>query len=162
LLSGAADCLELSGRNGAAVGNANAAVLGLWEGQPFDAGLGPRARGCATAFTRSSRPPTITARQRAQIVAMNLKPPGLRMTHWSTRDLARQAGVSHGTVHRLWQAHALQPDRVSTFKFTTDPVAEENTCGGVVGLYVNPPTNAVVAHLDKKELQRKLSIRGPR
>jgi len=42
------------------------------------------------------------------------------VTHWSTRDLARKTGVSHGTVHRLWHAHALKPHRVSTFKFTTD------------------------------------------
>src|SRR3990172_735726 len=48
--------------------------------------------------------------------------PGL--THWSTRDLARKAGVSHGTVHRIWRAHALKPHRVSTFKFTTDPEGE--------------------------------------
>src|SRR6266571_4184746 len=46
---------------------------------------------------RSGRPPTITARKRAQIVALTLKPPAPGLTHWSTRDLARKAGVSHGT-----------------------------------------------------------------
>ena len=98
---------------------------------------------------KPGRPPTLTARQRAQIVALTLKPPGGGRTHWTRRDLARKTGVSHTTVHRLWQAHALKPHRVSTFKFTTDPQAEEKI-HDVVGLYVNPPTNAVVLSLDGK------------
>jgi AraC-like DNA-binding protein len=82
-------------------------------------------------------------------VALTLKPPGAGLTHWSTRDLARQTGMSRTTVHRLLRAHALQPHRVTTFKFTTDPAAEE-TIHDVVGLYLNPPTNAVVLSLDEK------------
>src|SRR5262249_58695301 len=73
---------------------------------------------------RSGGPPTITARRRAQVVALTLKPPPAGVTHWSTRELARKTGMSHGMVHRLWRAHALQPHRVSTFKFITDPAAE--------------------------------------
>jgi transposase len=109
---------------------------------------------------RSGRPPTITARKRAQIVALTLKPPAPGVTHWSTRDLARTAGVSHGTVHRLWRAHALQPHRVSTFKFTTDPAAEAKIYD-VVGLYLNPPTNAVVVSLDEKTQIQALSRTQP-
>src|SRR5215510_9118307 len=86
---------------------------------------------------KSGRPPTITARKRAQIVAMTLKPPGGGVTHWTTRDLARATGVSHSTGHRLWQAHALKPHQVQTFKFTTDPEAEAKI-HDVVGLYLNP------------------------
>ena len=56
---------------------------------------------------RSGRPTTISARKRAQVVAMTLKRPAAGHTHWTTRDLAKRAGVSHTTVHRLWQAHAL-------------------------------------------------------
>ena len=109
---------------------------------------------------RSGRPPTITARKRAQIVALTLKPPAAGLTHWSTRDLARQAGVSHGTVHRIWRAHALQPHQVSTFKFTTDPEAEAKIYD-VVGLYLNPPTNAVVLSLDEKTQIQALSRTQP-
>src|SRR2546428_12054791 len=90
---------------------------------------------------RSGRPPTITARKRAQIVALTLQPPAPGLTHWSTRDLARKTGVSHGTVHHIWRAHALKPHRVSTFKFTTDPDAADKIYD-VVGLYLHPPTNA--------------------
>src|SRR3990170_3253347 len=105
---------------------------------------------------RSGRPPTITARKRAQIVALTLRPAAPGLTHWSTRDLARKAGVSHGTVHRIWRAHALKPHRVSTFKFTTDPAAEDKI-HDVVGLYLNPPTNAVVLSLDEKTQIQALS-----
>jgi transposase len=52
-------------------------------------------------------------------------------------------------VHRIWKAHALQPHRVESFKFTTDPEAEAKI-RDVVGLYLNPPTNAVVLSFDEK------------
>jgi transposase len=109
---------------------------------------------------RSGRPPTITARQRAQLVALTLKPPGAGRTHWTTRDLARHSGVSHSTVHRLWRAHALQPHRIETFKFTTDPDAEDKIYD-VVGLYVNPPANAVVVSIDEKTQIQALSRTQP-
>src|SRR4029453_5770530 len=48
---------------------------------------------------KSGRPSTGSARKRGQIVALTLKPPGAGLTHWTTRDLARAAGVSHSTVH---------------------------------------------------------------
>jgi transposase len=109
---------------------------------------------------KSGRPPTVTARKRAQIVALTLKPPGGGRTHWTTRDLARHTGVSHTTVHRLWHAHALKPHRVSTFKFTTDPQAEEKI-HDVVGLYLHPPVNAVVLSLDEKTQIQALSRTQP-
>ena len=98
---------------------------------------------------RSGRPREITEAQSARIVALTLKAPPKGLTHWSTRELAERVGVSHMSVHRLWQAHALKPHRLETFKFTTDPHAEEKI-RDVVGLYLNPPTNAVVLSLDEK------------
>lgn len=109
---------------------------------------------------RSGRPPTVSARKRAQVVALTLKPPGPGLTHWTTRDLARRAGVSHSTVHRLWRAHALKPHQLRTFKFSTDPQAEEKI-HDVVGLYLNPPTNAVVLCLDEKTQIQALNRTQP-
>ncbi|MGH7730769.1 MAG: IS630 family transposase [Candidatus Eiseniibacteriota bacterium] len=109
---------------------------------------------------RSGRPTTISARKRAQVVALTLKRPTAGHTHWTTRDLASRTGVSHTTVHRLWRAHALQPHRVETFKFTTDPLAEEKI-HDIVGLYLNPPSKAVVLSLDEKTQIQALNRTQP-
>jgi transposase len=98
---------------------------------------------------RSGRPPRLTQAKSARIVALTLKAPPAGLSHWSTREIAQRVGVSHATVHRIWQAHALQPHRVETFKFTTDPQAEAKI-RDVVGLYLNPPTHAVVLSVDEK------------
>ena len=63
--------------------------------------------------------------------------------------MAARVDVSATTVHRLWRAHALQPHRTQTFKFTTDPAAEAKI-HDVVGLYLAPPTNAVVLSVVEK------------
>ena len=98
---------------------------------------------------RSGRPPEVTAAKRARILALTLKPPPAGLAQWSTRELAKRVDVSPSTVQRLWKAHALQPHRRQTFKFTTDPAAEAKI-EDVVGLYLAPPTNAVVLSVDEK------------
>jgi transposase len=109
---------------------------------------------------RSGRPRTVTPRKTAQIVALTLKPAPPGLTHWSTRDLADKVGVSHMTVHRVWRAHALQPHRLETFKFSTDPDAAAKITD-VVGLYLEPPTNAVVLSVDEKTQIQALSRTQP-
>jgi len=98
---------------------------------------------------RAGRPPTVTEAYGPRIVAMALKTPPKGLSHWSTRELARRVGVSYVTVHRVCKAHDLKPHRVQTFKFTDDPRAEQRI-RDVVGLYLNPPTNAVVLSVDEK------------
>jgi transposase len=98
---------------------------------------------------RSGRPPVIGSRKRAQVVAITLRKPESGLSQWTTREVARRTGVSHTTVHRIWKAHDLKPHRLETFKFITDPEAEERI-HDVVGLYLNPPTNAVVVSFDEK------------
>jgi transposase len=98
---------------------------------------------------RCGRPVKFSPAKTARIVGLTLKAPPAGLTQWSTRELAERTGVSHMTVHRLWRAHALHPERVETFKFTTDVRAEEKI-RDVVGLYLNPPTNAIVLSVDEK------------
>jgi transposase len=93
-------------------------------------------------------------------VAQTLKRPPAGLTHWTTRELARATKLSHMTVHRLWRAHALQPHRVQTFKFTTDPQAEEKIYD-IVGLYLHPPANAVVLCYDEKTQIQALNRTQP-
>ncbi len=110
---------------------------------------------------RSGRPPTVTRRMTARVVALTLKPAPPGVTHWSSRDLARRiGGVSHTTVHRIWRAHALQPHVIETFKHSTDPEAETKIYD-VVGLYLHPPTNAVILSVDEKTQIQALSRTQP-
>lgn len=109
---------------------------------------------------RSGRPTTISSRKRAQVVALTLKPARAGHTHWTSRDVARQTHVSQSTVCRIWRGHALKPHRVETFKFTTDPEAEQKI-HDIVGLYLNPPTNAAVLSLDEKTQIQALNRTQP-
>jgi transposase len=75
------------------------------------------------------------------------KPPN--STHWSTRTLAKHLGVDDSRVQRVWHAAQLKPHLVHTFKVSNDPRFAEKVID-VVGLYTNPPENAVVLCVDEK------------
>ena len=70
-------------------------------------------------------------------------------THWSTRSLAQQAGLSHSTISRIWRAFGLQPHRSETFKLSKDPLFIDKV-RDIVGLYLNPPDRAMVLCVDEK------------
>lgn len=109
---------------------------------------------------RSGRPRQATARKIAQVVSLTLKPPPRGLTHWSARELAQRTALSHSTVHRIWQEHGLKPHRVETFKFSTDPQAEEKI-RDIVGLYLNPPEKAAVLSVDEKTQIQALNRTQP-
>jgi transposase len=109
---------------------------------------------------RSGRPKKLSPRKIAQVVAWTLKPPPPGLTHWSARELAKRLDLSATMVHRIWQDHGLKPHRVETFKFTTDPEAEEKI-RDIVGLYLKPPDNAAVLCLDEKTQIQALSRTQP-
>ena len=81
-------------------------------------------------------------------------------THWSTRTMAKAQGVSHSTVHRIWDAHGLQPHRVKTFKLSKDKRFVEKLTD-VVGVYLNPPDKAVVLCVDEKTQVQALDRTQP-
>jgi transcriptional regulator with XRE-family HTH domain len=109
---------------------------------------------------RSGRPHIYGREKSAEIVALTLQPPPEGLSHWSTRELAQKAGVSHTTIHRIWRAHDLQPHRVQTFKFSRDRHLEEKI-SDIVGLYLNPPTNAFVVSVDEKTQIQALNRTQP-
>ena len=78
---------------------------------------------------------------------LETKPKG--MTHWSCRTMAKAQGVSKATVNRLWQLHNVKPHLHRTFKVSRDPRFLAKLTD-VVGLYLNPPQNALVLCLDEK------------
>ena len=85
------------------------------------------------------------------VVLATLEPPPeqLGVTHWSSRLLAGELGISNVWVARIWRKWGLQPWRRETFKFSTDPQLEAKV-RDVVGLYLNPPEKAVVLCVDEK------------
>lgn len=87
-------------------------------------------------------------------------PPELGVTHWSARLLAGRLGISFSTVARIWRKWKIQPHRVETFKFSTDPQLEPKL-RDVVGLYLNPPDNAVVVSVDEKSQIQALDRTAP-
>jgi transposase len=86
------------------------------------------------------------------------KPEG--MTHWSCRTLARSQGVSKSTVNNIWQAHNLKPHRTETFKLSRDPKFLEKMTD-VIGLYLNPPEQAMVLCVDEKSQIQALDRTQP-
>ena len=108
---------------------------------------------------RSGRPKTIDD---AAIIAATLDPPpdSLAVTHWSSRLLGAHLGVGDATVARAWRKYRVQPWRRGTFKFSTDPALEAKV-RDVVGLYLNPPTKAVVLCVDEKSQIQALNRTAP-
>ena len=119
------------------------------------------AEGIAGLEDRSKpgRPATI---DQTEIVLATLEPPpdALGVTHWSSRLLAQHLGVSDFTVTKTWKKWGLQPWRVQTFKFSTDPELEAKI-RDVVGLYLNPPDKAVVLCVDEKSQVQALDRTAP-
>jgi transposase len=87
-------------------------------------------------------------------------PPELGVTHWSARLLAGRLGISFSTVARIWRKWKIAPHRLETFKFSTDPQLEPKL-RDVVGLYLNPPNNAVVVSVDEKSQIQALDRTAP-
>src|SRR5260370_10291621 len=85
----------------------------------------------------------------AAIVDATLQSKPVGMTHWSCRTMAEKQGVSKSTVNNIWRAHNLQPHRTQTFKLSRDPKFLEKMTD-VVGLYLNPPQQAIVLCVDEK------------
>ena len=81
-------------------------------------------------------------------------------THWSSRKLATELGVSDTTILRAWRQHGLKPHRVRTFKVSRDPQFVEKL-EDIVGLYLNPPKHALVLCCDEKSQVQALDRTQP-
>jgi len=111
---------------------------------------------------RRGRPQSVRRDRRAEILATTLSPPpqALGVTHWSSRLLAAELGVSHSTVARVWAEHDLKPWQTETFRFSTDPELEARV-RDVVGLYLDPPAHAIVLCVDEKSQIQALERTQP-
>ena len=109
---------------------------------------------------RPGAPRTITDADVERVIAQTLESKPKDATHWSTRSMAKHAGLSQTAINRIWRAFALKPHRVETFKLSTDPLFIEKV-RDIVGLYLNPPDKALVLCVDEKSQIQALDRTQP-
>lgn len=122
---------------------AEAGIAGLWEVAP--------GRG---------RKPTYGADKIKSVVDATLQTKPKGMTHWSCRTMAKSQGISKSTVNNIWQSYNIKPHRVKSFKLSNDPDFLRKLTD-VVGLYLNPPQQAIVLCVDEKSQIQALDRTQP-
>lgn len=126
-----------------------------WRDRYIDSGL----KGIQQDAPRPGRPRELSKEMEARIVETTAQSPP-NATHWSVRRLARHLHVPPATVQRVWKRHDLKPHLVRTFKLSKDPHFVEKL-EDVVGLYLNPPDQALVLSLDEKSQIQALDRTRP-
>jgi len=106
------------------------------------------------------RKPTYGPEKIKAIVEATLQSKPRGMTQWSCRRMAKSQGVSKSTISNIWRSHNLKPHRVKSFKLSRDPRFLEKL-SDVVGLYLNPPQQAVVLCVDEKSQIQALDRTQP-
>jgi transposase len=109
---------------------------------------------------RPGAPRSIADEQVEAVVTKTLESMPANSTHWSTRLMAKKAGLSQTAIVRIWHAFGLQPHRVENFKFSKDPQFVENV-RDIVGLYMHPPERAIVLCVDEKSQVQALNRTQP-
>lgn len=109
---------------------------------------------------RSGRPKRISAQREAAVVEATIRTTPRDATHWSVRTMAASQNLSPATVQRVWKKHKLQPHRVESFKFSSDPEFAPKV-RDIVGLYMNPPEKAIVLSVDEKSQIQALDRTQP-
>jgi transposase len=109
---------------------------------------------------RPGRPRTVTDEQVEAVITRTLESAPVDATHWSTRSLAADLGLSQSAVSRIWRAFGLQPHRQDAWKLSKDPQFIDKV-RDVVGLYLDPPERAVVLCMDEKSQIQALDRTAP-
>ena len=122
--------------------------------------LALRLTGLEKDAPRPGRIPRITQRKITAIIKATLHTTPANATHWSTRSMAKEQGLSEATIRRIWQRHNLKPHLIQTFKLSMDKQFVEKL-HDIVGLYLNPPDKALVLCVDEKSQIQALDRTQP-
>jgi len=122
--------------------------------------LALRVAGLEKDAPRPGRIPSIPETKVRAIVEATLRTKPPAATHWSTRTMAQEQGVSEATVRRIWKQHNLKPHLTKTFKLSRDKNFLAKLTD-VVGLYLNPPDRALVLCVDEKSQIQALDRTQP-
>jgi transposase len=131
------------------------ATVGKWRSRYIASGLAG-----LLDEQRAGAPRTITDEKVEEVITKTLESMPRDATHWSTRSMAAEVGLSDHSVARIWHAFGLQPHRAENFKLSNDPQFIEKV-RDIVGLYLNPPGNALVLCVDEKSQIQALDRTQP-
>ena len=111
---------------------------------------------------RPGRPRKITRKVEEDIVQKTTgeNPPPEESTHWTSRLMGKALGIDHVSIWRVWRKYGLKPHQIQRFKLSRDPRLVEKL-HDVVGVYMNPPDNAVVFSFDEKSQIQALDRTQP-
>ena len=109
---------------------------------------------------RPGAPRKITDAQVEEVITKTLESRPRNATHWSTRSMAKEVGLSQTAISRIWRAFGLQPHRSEAFKLSTDPLFIEKV-RDICGLYLDPPDRALVLCVDEKSQIQALDRSQP-
>jgi transposase len=102
----------------------------------------------------------LTPQLEARILEATRRGPRDGTTHWSTRRLGEQLGVSHMMVARVWGKHGLKPHRIERYMASNDAQFEKKAAD-IIGLYINPPAHAAIFCVDEKTHIQALDRKDP-
>jgi transposase len=128
-------------------------MAALWRGRFIENGI----EGLLKDAPRPGRSESIS---RASLIEKTTQSTPANATHWSTRTMARELGISKASVSRIWRASGLKPHRVESFKVSNDPNFADKL-EAIVGLYLNPPEHALVLCVDEKSQIQALDRTQP-
>ena len=131
-------------------------MAALWRKRFLSLGI----KGLLKDAPRPGRTPSIPASTVEQVIGKTTQATPANATHWSTRAMAREVGISEASVRRIWHAHGLKPHRVESFKISRDPEFAAKL-EDIVGLYLNPPEHALVLSVDEKSQIQALDRTQP-
>lgn len=109
---------------------------------------------------RPGAPRKISDADVERVIVRTLESKPRNATHWSTRSMAEEVGMTQSAISRIWRAFALQPHRTTTFKLSKDPLFIEKV-RDIVGLYLSPPDRALVLCVDEKSQIQALDRTQP-
>ena len=131
-------------------------LVGRWRSRFAELGLS----GIEQDAPRGGRKPTQRNRKAREIIRRTVETKPDNATHWTSRTLAKELGVSQSMVTRVWRANGLKPHLVATFKLSNDPAFIEKVTD-IVGLYLDPPEHALVLCADEKSQIQALDRTQP-
>ena len=135
---------EVSNQDVAARLHVTPQTVSKWRGRFVECGLDG-----LLDEPRPGAPRAISDSDVERVITLTLETTPQNATHWSTRLMASRTGMSQSAISQIWRAFALQPHRSETFKLSQDPLFIEKV-RDIVGLYLNPPDQALLLCVDEK------------